>query len=352
MAKLDRYIQLASLKAYVLVATVLTALFSLFEFVEQLALVGQGHYRTVDALAYVLLTAPYRLLEVMPISMLLGSLLALSALRRTAELTAVRSLGVSESRITRSVVRLTAPVVVVLFLLAEFVIPPAQRLAQDERSSALSSYGPEDSFWANDGNQYLSVEKFEELRPKNIDIYSFGKRGALESVLHADDATIMAGGTWLLTGVVKKTVVASQFETAYFSSLPWHSFISLKQIRFLLLPIKAMPPVELFRYVRNQERQQRARLRFEQELWAKLCLPLSIASMIMAATPFVFGSNRDQVAGRRLATGAAIGIVFSFGEQIVRHVGLLLDLNPVVTAAAPPLILMAISTYLSHRNRG
>src|SRR5271156_2322973 len=96
---LDRYLWGMALRAFLLISAGLTALFSLLTFVEQLGYVGQGHYRLTNALIYVVLTAPYRLLQLTPVSMLLSSLLALGALARSSELTAFRSLGVSEMRI-------------------------------------------------------------------------------------------------------------------------------------------------------------------------------------------------------------------------------------------------------------
>ena len=139
---LDRYLRGMTLRAFLLISAGLTALFSLLTFVEQLSYVGQGHYRLTDALIYVLLTAPYRLLQLTPVSMLLSSLLALGALARSSELTAFRSLGVSEVRIVGALLKLALPIIAVLFLVAQFVIPPAQQLAQRQQAAALNGAVP------------------------------------------------------------------------------------------------------------------------------------------------------------------------------------------------------------------
>ena len=68
----DGYVRRSSVKSFALVAAALTGLLSLLELVEQLASVGQGHYRLEDALVYVALTAPGRFLQITPVSMLLG----------------------------------------------------------------------------------------------------------------------------------------------------------------------------------------------------------------------------------------------------------------------------------------
>ena len=100
VALLTRYVQLTTIRAFALVAVTLAGLFTLLEFVEQLASVGEGQYHVRDALFYVVLTAPSRLMQVTPISMLLGALLALGGFARNAELTAMLGLGVPERRVS------------------------------------------------------------------------------------------------------------------------------------------------------------------------------------------------------------------------------------------------------------
>ena len=353
MTQLDRYILVTAFRTITLVAAALTALFSLLAFVEQLALVGEGRYHLIDAMEYVALTAPSRLLQVTPVSMLLGCLLALSALARGSELTAMRSLGMSEGRIIGSVITLALPVVAALFLIAQFVIPPAQQRAQALRVSALSAsslHRDENSFWAQSDHQYLNVRQFGfGDAPRMIDIFTFAASGRLKSFIHADRAEIRPDGRWLLSDVLRKRVIASQFRTEHLTSLGWHSFISRKQIQLLMLSPASMPPVALYRYVRGLERRRLPALRFEQALWARLSLPLSILAMIMIAAPFVFGLPRAQSAGQQLMIGAVFGIVFTLIQQIAGRLELLLGLNPVTTALAPPLLLMALAVYLFWR---
>ena len=50
-----------------------------------------------------------------------------------------------------------------------------------------------------------------------------------------------------------------------------------------------------------------------------------------------------RTAGGRSPIGAVFGIVFSLCQQITRHLTLLLDLNPAVTALAPSLMLMSLA---------
>ncbi|MDE3114211.1 MAG: LPS export ABC transporter permease LptG [Pseudomonadota bacterium] len=353
MTQFDRYIAAAALRYFLLVVFGLTALFGLLEFVEQLRSVGQGQYRLIDALAYVALISPSRLLQVAPVSMLLASLLGLGGFAATSELTALRALGVSERRIAGALVKLAVPILVVLFLMAEFVIPPAQQFAQAERTGRLSSSAPlhgGNGFWVQADRQFLNVEWFGYGNlPKNINIYTFTADGALEDYIHAEQAVIRPDGIWLLSGVARKTVHAGQFTTQYLPTLAWHSFLPKRKAQLLVLPPESMPPLELYRYVNDLEQHHQPATRYQQELWAKASVPFSLIAMILIAMPFVFAPARAQNSGQQITIGAVIGIVFTLIQQIGSHLDVLLNLDPMVIAMAPPFMLMAAAVYLFRR---
>ena len=353
MTRLDRYIAAAALRSFLLVATALTLLFSLLEFVEQLSSVGQGNYRLIDDLLYVLLTIPSRILQVAPVSMLIGSLLSLGALADTSELTALQSLGMSERRIIGSVLALACPIVIALFLMAQFVIPPAQQVAESQRASRLSpsaSFRSTDTFWGQGNRQYLNVQRFEHGNiPRNINIYAFSADGHLTSAIRAKRADIQPDGTWRLIGVVRKRVHSSQFQTDYLTSLIWHSFLPPQNVQQLLMSPDTMAPVELYLYIRDLGRRHQQAARYEQELWNKISIPFSIMAMILIAAPFVFGAVRARGTGQRIVIGASFGIVFSLVQQIAGRLDLLLDLNPAVIALTPTLLLMTLAIYLFQR---
>jgi lipopolysaccharide export system permease protein len=371
MTLLERYIAVATVKALGVVSAGLTSLFSLLEFVDQLHDVGKGHYRLIDALVYVLLTAPARLLQLMPAAMLFSCLFALGALATRGELTAMRAGGLSPGRIVGAVLKLAGCAVVALFLLAQFVIPSAQQLAQAERASRLSSseaVRSGNSFWAAGDHQFLNVRRFDSGNiPSDIQLYEFAANGELLEFIQADHAEVHPDGTWLLEDVSIKRFSGNRsaaegiprsaggatrgtgIETDRVASVLWPSFLRPRQASVLILPADSMQPIELYQYVRDLERRHQPAARYAQELWAKIDIPLSMAAMILIAAPFVFGPLRSQGTGQRMMIGTMIGIVFSLVQQITTYLGLLLNLNPALTATVPSVLLMALALYLFRR---
>jgi lipopolysaccharide export system permease protein len=353
MTLLERYIAIATLKALVLVSAGLTFLFSLLEFVDQLRDVGKGHYRLIDAAIYVLLTAPARLLQLMPAAMLFACLFALGGLAARAELTAMRAGGISPGRMVVSVFKLAGGTLVLLFLLAQFAIPPAQQLAQTQRASRLSTVDAvrsSNSFWAAGDHQFLNVRRFADVNfPIDIYLYEFAASGELQSLIQADRAEVRPDGTWLLTGVSRKRYSGTAFDTERLASLVWHSFLRPRQVSLLVLPADSMQPFDLYRYVRDLERRHQPAARYTQELWAKMDIPLAMAAMILIAVPFAFGPLRTQGMGQRMIIGTMIGMVFSLVQQITTYLGQLLNLSPALTATAPSFALMALAFHLFRR---
>jgi len=95
MKILDRYLGRIFLSSWLSVNLVLSGLISFLELAKQLDDIGKGRYRIMDALLYVGLTLPGRMLEMAPPSALLGSILALGLLSKNHELIALRAGGVS-----------------------------------------------------------------------------------------------------------------------------------------------------------------------------------------------------------------------------------------------------------------
>ena len=352
---LDWYIRTRTAKAFGLIACALTGLFSLLAFVEQLALVGEGQYHVWNALLFVILTAPSRLLHITPAAILLGSLLSLSALARSSELTAMQSLGVSEAGIVRPVLELALPITAIMFLVAQFLIPPAELLADRLRNDALLSADPNtasSSLWAASDRTYLNVARFGPGdRPLGIDIYTFKADGTAAEFIHADSGAAGRDGTWLLYGVSRKHVVDWRLETDHLARLAWRSFISPKQMRFLSLPLDSIPPIALVAHVRKLKKIHVRAPRFEHELWAKLSIPVSMIAMILATSRLVFGPARTHSITADLARGIGFSLVFSLGQQIFSSLGILLDMPASFCSMALPLVVIAYTAprlYASH----
>ena len=98
MKLLDFYIGSTFLKCFLLVILILAVLFSFIEFLSQLDDVGTGRYGLGNAALYVVFTLPRCLIDLMPVSAMLGGVITLGLLADRGELVAMQAAGISTPR--------------------------------------------------------------------------------------------------------------------------------------------------------------------------------------------------------------------------------------------------------------
>jgi len=184
---------------------------------------------------------------------------------------------------------------------------------------------------------------------RGVSLYSFNPDGTLRFFIEAARAQIEPDGDWDLSGVLRKQVQSGQVATDNPASLRWTPFLSTRQLHLLAMPPETMPPVALFAYVRELKHQHQQALLYEQTFWSMVAIPISLLGMVLISAPFVFGAQRSGSAGRQILIGALIGIVFLLIQQITGYLGLLLDINPAVSALTPSVVLLGLSAWLLER---
>ncbi|NNL78619.1 MAG: LPS export ABC transporter permease LptG [Desulfobacterales bacterium] len=354
MKTVDSYIGSRFLQGFALIIVILAALFSFLELVSQLDDVGRGNYELKDALFFIGLTLPRRLLDLMPISTLLGSIVALGLLADHGELLAMQAGGMSVRRICLSVLASGTLLIISTGMLAEMVVPPMDQLARTRRAMALSSSGvtlTQQGFWARRGFSYIHVGKtLSGGVATDVDIFESDEKGRLRVFTYAREADIQDNRRWLLKDITQKNITDQSITTRHMESLTLDSFLSSDQVDILELPAISMSSFDLHRYVRALRGSGQNADRYALALWRKLSVPLTTGAMILLSLPFIFGSTRRTTAGRRIMLGAFVGIALYFIDQVTMHLGLLLSLNPIITAMTPVVLIAGIALWRLRRN--
>jgi lipopolysaccharide export system permease protein len=331
----------------------LLVLFSIFELMTQLDDIGKGSYQVSDVIIFIGLTLPRRMLDLMPISSLLGGIIALGLLADNRELLAMQAGGMSARRICLSVLATGSILMLVTLMLAELVVPSMDELARTRRSLALSDTGvtvTKQGFWARRVDAYIHVGKaLYGGAAADIDIFETDAEGRLIKFTHAQEANILDNNQWLLRGITVKDFTEQGIVTRQIASLALDSFLSSDQVGILELPASSLSAADLHRYIRALKESGQNADRYALALWRKLSLPLTTGAMILLALPFIFGSSRRVTAGKRIVIGSFVGIALYFADQLAVHLGLLLSLHPVVTAMAPVVLISGIAGWQLRR---
>jgi lipopolysaccharide export system permease protein len=350
---LDRYVGLTVARSLGLALIALVAVFTIFAFVEELEDLGKGRYRLRDATLFILLTTPRRVIDLAPVIALLASLTALGALASGRELVAMQSAGVSPLRLGWASLRPALVFVVGIAALGQFVAPPLDRAAYIGRAQALSAtvaIQSDRGFWSRSDRHFLRVR---EIRSNGtlggVDVYEFDGEGRLQRFISAERADISGGRTWKLTGVVQKDFEPDAIVRQQLPSTTWESFLSLDQVDLLALQPAILSFTDLFEYVRYLRSSGQDSTTYELALWQKATMPLAVAAMTLLAVPFVLGVMGMASTGQRLMIGSLVGIGFHLASQITARAGLLLNLNPAVTALAPVLVVVGVTVWRFRR---
>lgn len=353
MRILDRHIATTLIKGYAVTLFILLALFSVLALVQELEDVGDGDYRLPDAFVYVGLTLPRRLLELAPVTVLLGGLLGLGQLRRDNELTAIRMAGVSVYRFGWSVAKLNLLIVTLLVSGNQFLIPPLTQLAEKQRIVATKGQArllKGKGFWARDRQQVLHFRgMWQGQVPSRITLYKFDTTGKLLSYIHADRARISAGDNWRLMNVHEKSIGDDSITNRTSPSENWKSFLKTSQLAALQLPLDSLSPAGLHQYAAYlRETGQQSSL-VELIFWQKLLAPLGAGVMSLIAVPFAFGNGNKRAAGGRFLLGTLVGAGFFLLGQVVSGLGMLAGFSPPLIAVLPLAVITGFAGYLYRR---
>jgi lipopolysaccharide export system permease protein len=350
---LDRYLARSTLMGFLLVLSVLLVLFNLVELLVQLNDVGKGEYRIGDAFIHVALTTPKRAADVIPLAALLGSILALGLLADHQELTAMHAAGMSVQRIAAAVLATSVLIMLLVFVIAEFLAPPLEQEARFRRSRAI--YGRDimmtkSGLWARHGDLLVHVGRAEAGGvAHDIEVYRLGATGRLEQFIYAPRARIEDGNAWRLemAQVRRFSEEAVTGETIPDYRLP--AFLSIDQVGVLQLPPESLSLSDLWSYIRVlRERGQNSKS-YALAFWQKMLLPLTTGAMVLLSLSFVFGSTRMRSAGQRVFAGVVTAVAFQLAAQLIGHVGLLHDIPPLITTLLPVVLILGLALRLLRR---
>ena len=347
MLKIDRYLSQRFLAGLVLALLLLLALFNLIALAEELEDVGQGTFTLPDALWVMVLTTPKRIVELLPVSALLGGLLGLGAMANDRELIAIRAFGLSKRRIARTIGAVALTLCLGMVALQFAMVPGLEREAAALRAQALQGADARDhsgAFWTRNGHQLIRVGGVRgDHALADVEIYSTDGTGRLVTLVQAAGALSAGDNRWLLRGVLESRFLGSRVTETRHEALHWNDLLSEEAAAVLILPLAALAPDDLVRTILELGRNQLDTHRYEIVLWQQVSLLPGLLAMALLSLPFLLGSVRSVSAGQRVMIGGLIGISFYLLQQLSGQLAGLLGINPALVILAPSLALLAIA---------
>ena len=374
MTILGRYLSREIFQATAVVLVGFLGLFGFFDLFEELENIGRGNYRLVDALTRVVLATPSHIYELMPIAVLIGAIWALAMFAQHAEFTAMRAAGLGRMRALRELLALGFLCVGITALFGEVLAPPAERLAQNLRLSAMGATVSAEfrsGVWVKDttrddagGLERIRFVNVAQVRPdatlSDLRVYEFDPQFRLRSLLLAAQGRYTSDGQWLLTDVVETQLepeatarLTDTLETrvAQASRLKidqkiWNSGLDPSIVSVLLVQPERMSAIDLFHYVQHLRDNRQQVSRYEIALWKKIIYPFAALVMLALALPFGYLQTRSGGIALKVFSGIMLGVAFHFLNGLASHLGLLNTWPAWISALMPSALALALALSL------
>ena len=339
------------------------ALFSFFDVVEQLQNIGSAKspdYQLPQALTYVALLIPSHLYELLPITVLIGTIFVMARFAQSSEFTILRTSGLGPTRALKILLAAGAGFVVFTFAVGDYLTPWSDRTAQllKARYDGNITVGRTGA-WLKEKQQYaqfaVNVTAIApDGRMLGLRIFEFDNRGRVVSMTRADSGRFAGVDAWVLANAQRtefsaddgkdiKPVKKASVERATLAEYRWPTEISAEMVSTAVLKPERMGTIDLFQYIRHLDANGQSAQRYEIEFWKKVFYPLSCLVMVVLALPFAYLHFRNEGISAYVFGGVMAGISFFFLNNVSGYIGELQQWQPWLTAALPGMIYTLLS---------
>ncbi|MBJ2346715.1 MULTISPECIES: LPS export ABC transporter permease LptG [Pseudomonas] len=351
MVKLDRYIGSSVFMAILAVLGIILGLATLFAFIDEMSDVSDT-YTLADVLSYVLLTAPRRLYDMLPMAALIGCLIGLGSLASNSELTIMRAAGVSIGRIVWAVMKPMLVLMLVGVLIGEYVAPATENTAQANRSLAQGggdAQSAKHGLWHRQGDEFIHINS---VQPNGtlygVTRYRFDDQRHMLSSSFAKRAKF-AEDHWQLSDVTTTLFHDKRTEVVAAPTERWDVALSPQLLSTVVMAPESLSITGLWGYIHYLADQGLNNGRYWLAFWVKVLQPLVTAALVLMAISFIFGPLRSVTLGQRVFTGVLVGFTFRIAQDLLGPSSLVFGFSPLFAVLVPAGVCALAGLWLLRR---
>ena len=357
----QRYLAREILFAVALVLLALLVLYTSFDFINEVNDVGKNGYRIEQAAVFVLLQAPARAYELLPIAALIGTIYALAQLASHSEFTILRVAGLSTAGAVRLVMVPGLVLVALTFLLGEVVTPRVETFTQKlalKPGAGPVARGFRSGLWVKDNARAANGDvrvRFVNIGTvgsnsalQNVKVYEFDPSLRLQNIVFAERGKFVPPRSWRLSNVTETrfinlggTDAPDKIEVSREPERLWQSDVNPQLLAVLTVTPERMAARNLDTYIRHLEENRQTADRYQIAFWKKIIYPFAVLVMMALALPFAYLHFRSGGISFKIFAGIMLGIGFYLLNNLFSHVGLLNTWPPILSAAMPSIVVLA-----------
>jgi lipopolysaccharide export system permease protein len=332
---------------------VLSFLQVLFTYLGELGSL-KPNYTAWQAFLYVMWGAPRYLYEILPVAALIGSVLGLGALASNSELIVMRSVGISLWRIVGWVMRAALLLIVLSFVLSEWVIPYTNEKAQNIKTQrSVAAMGEVKGYWSREGQRFIYIDYANSQgQLRNIQTIDFDQDYRLQSFVIAQQGQFLKEGEWALKQSHQVDLLAqgNAIKTNH-DQQTLALALQPKYVHMVTLDPEDLSPSQLVSFMGYMREYSQVPKTYELAFWQKVSSPLGLITLVLLACSFIFGPLRQQSMGFRLVIALFTGLGFFYLQDFLGYASLVYAPSPAWFVLIPILLMFGVGSYLLYRAR-
>ena len=311
-------------------------------------------YNAWQAFLYVIWGAPSYLYDILPVAALIGSVLGLGALASNSELIVMRSVGISLWRIVGWVMRSALLLIVLSFVLSEWVIPYTNEKAQSIKSQrSVAALGEVKGYWSREGQRFIYIDYANSQgQLRNIQAIDFDQNYRLQSFVTAEKGQFLKDGQWTLEKSHQVDLLAqgNAIKTDH-EQQALGLALQPKYVHMVTLDPDDLSPSQLVSFMQYLSEYSQVPKTYELAFWKKVTSPFALITLVLIACSFIFGPLRQQSMGFRLVIALFTGLGFFYLQDFLGYASLVYAPSPAWFVLLPILLMFAAGSYLLYRAR-
>ncbi|MCD5993970.1 LPS export ABC transporter permease LptG [Pseudomonas sp. CDFA 602] len=351
MVKLDRYIGKSVFMAIMAVLGIILGLASLFAFIDEMGDISDT-YSVWDASSFVLMTAPRRVYDMLPMAALIGCLIGLGSLASSSELTIMRAAGVSIGRIVWAVMKPMLFLMVAGVLVGEYVAPYAENQAQANRSLAQGTGDAQSAkhgLWHRQGDEFIHINA---VQPNGlmygVTRYRFDDQRHMLTSSFARQANFKTD-YWELKDVATTYFRDGSTEVINTPLERWDVSLSPQLLSTVVMPPESLSISGLWSYSHYLADQGLSNGRYWLAFWTKVLQPFVTVALVLMAISFIFGPLRSVTLGQRVFTGVLVGFTFRIVQDLLGPSSQVFGFPPLLAVLVPATACAVAGLWLLRR---
>lgn len=349
----DRYIGKTVGGLILLTTLVLLLITAIITFMDQTRHLGDGNIDFMFLLWYVILLLPGMVVMMFPVGVLIGCVIGLGIMARNSELVVLQSYGLSKTQLILSCCKTIIPMIILVSLLGQTVVPTMSQYAQNQYAFAesqgrISSTGW--NIWMREGSNFVKIRLItSDNRLYGVVRYDFDGielksiSDAATAVFNRDDQK------WDMFDIKRITYGQRSVEVQHIDFEQWELYLNPERMDIFNMTYSDLTIWELFDYIEYLENNNIESDRYRTDLYKKFVLPIAMIAMLLLGASTVFGSLRSIPMSARVLAGLAMGFMFYMLNELLPNFTYLVGLPPLIGVLIPSVVFIVIALLILNR---